>query len=81
MAPDKRRDLGRRGRSAATLRYESKAAPAQSSVWGVFCQGCSARVLSIFIVGFLVRSKGPFPRPDHAMDRRRRAQERSRMGA
>jgi len=26
-------------------------------VWGVFCQGGSARVLSIFIVGFLVRSE------------------------
>jgi ABC transporter substrate binding protein len=37
-------------------------------VWGVFCQGGSARVLSIFIVGFLVRSEGPFPRPDHAME-------------
>ena len=34
-------------------------------VWGVFCQGGSARVLSIFIVGFLVRSESPFPRPDH----------------
>jgi ABC transporter substrate binding protein len=37
-------------------------------VWGVFCQAGSARVLSIFIVGFLVRSESPFPRPDHAME-------------
>src|SRR5262245_53352049 len=50
-------------------------------VWGDLCQGGSARVLSFFIVGFLVRSESPFPRPDHALDSRRRAQERSGLAA
>jgi hypothetical protein len=39
-------------------------------VWGVFCQGGSARVLSIFIIGCLVRSESPFPRPDPAERKR-----------
>src|SRR5262245_11057573 len=47
-------------------------------VWGVFCQGGSARVLSIFIVGFLVRSESPVsssrPRDGQVADARRSGQ-------
>src|SRR5262245_3179829 len=69
-APGEDRPRCRRTRwqsSSVSFAVGRSASAGGQLVWGAFCQGGSARVLSIFIVGFLVRSESPFPRPDHAM--------------
>src|SRR5262245_50480999 len=44
-------------RSEVGQAHSPRPGPTDLLVWGVFCQGGSARVLSIFIACFLVRSE------------------------